>query len=94
MGYKHLATAESPWGLTAQEATVMRLLVRFGLVDPIVKEMRVREQTVRGHLNRAMMKMGARNRVLAALMFDRRMREEHKETARRANSVFALGAQD
>lgn len=90
MGYKHKATDANPWGLTLAECNVMRELMRTGCTAAVARRFHVETKTVQRHLTTAMRKMGVRNRVLAVLAWDRRVREDHQFVGKRLGSIFAM----
>ena len=60
--------ANGPYGLTARQFAVLRMLASGGSNKEIAREMGISPGTVKNHLNAIFVKMGAANRVQAVMM--------------------------
>lgn len=64
----------NPWNLPPRQTEIMRLLVNGetgGSNKHIARHLGIAVKTVEEHIRRAMRNMGCRNRVLAAIAWDR-----------------------
>ena len=81
----------NPFGLTDRQCEAMSLYVRTGAVRQVAEQLGIRIEVACVILRRARQRMGVDNNVQAALKWDRHVRQEHRFTSSRSNSVFALG---
>lgn len=87
------ANIRNPYGLTHRQCEVMDSYVQHGSPKLVARDLGVEITTVKSSLMNSMKKMGAKNRVQAAVRWDRSAREGTKFYGERAaNSVFALAA--
>lgn len=83
---RHKATAENPAGLTLAECRVMAALVRLGSTKAVARELGYTyTATAQNHITNAMRKLNAPNRVVAAVLWDRRVRADHRFVGYRSN---------
>lgn len=61
----------NPWGLSAVEESALRAIVEHGQHGGAAESIGISERTLEFHLGTARKKMGAANRVLAILAWDR-----------------------
>ena len=63
--------ASNPWGLTTCQLSALASFAEFGTYVSAAIAKGVSTKTIDGHVNRAAKKMGAHNRVVAAILYDR-----------------------
>jgi DNA-binding CsgD family transcriptional regulator len=61
----------NPWNLTARQAEVLACLAEVGTDTAAAKKLNIKRRTVEHHLALAMAKIGAANRTLLVLAYDR-----------------------
>lgn len=65
----------TPFNLPPQPAAVMSLLCDGHTVKEIAQQLELSIKTVETHIERALLRIGARNRMQAAVLFDREARK-------------------
>lgn len=69
-----------PWGLSPRESQVITLLVEQGGNKAVARTLDMNTNTVASHLNRVCKKMGVKERLHAALKWDRYSRQHPEAT--------------
>lgn len=86
-------TSHNPNGLTDRQVEVMDALITCGCSKQVAADLGVRYTVVDQIARAALRKIGARNRTMALLEWDRMRREPAViDLSQTANSVFGLGA--
>ena len=94
MKKRYVSKFTNPYGLTDRQAEMMDSYVEHGSPKLVARELMVEITTVKSSLMVAMKKIGAKNRIQAAVRWDRSARAGTKSylDQKPANSVFALSA--
>lgn len=83
----------NPWGLTPRQAQAFHVFVASGSNKQVARELDIAVETAEAHLRDAVRRMGAPNRVVAAIAWDRWAREQSQVVTRIAATPFTgLGA--
>jgi DNA-binding NarL/FixJ family response regulator len=70
------ATKKNPWNLTDRQLAAMAAVNEKCMDKEAARHLGISYRTIAIHLAAARAKMGATNRLAAALMFDRQMRDK------------------
>jgi len=88
------ANARNPFGLTHRRCQVMESFVRLGDTKQVARELGVTYSTVDEHLLEVVCRMRVRNRVQAAVKWDRMVREETEFHGERTRSMSEVAANE